>query len=78
MGGQRSYNGRLESVVPFCGCSTGITDCHFHDLRNEATTRCFEKGLNPVEAPTITGHKETRVLIRFRFLRAVDLVERLG
>ena len=73
MGGQRSYNGRLESVVPFCGCSTGITDCHFHDLRNEATTRCFEKRLNPVEVATITEHKETRVLMRYTHLKAEDM-----
>ncbi|MBR57009.1 MAG: integrase, partial [Myxococcales bacterium] len=38
---------------------TGIDDLHFHDLRHEATSRLFEKGLNPVEVATITGHKDT-------------------
>ena len=38
----------------------------------------FEKGLNPVEVAPITGPIETRALIRFKLLRAVDLVERLG
>ena len=38
----------------------------------------FEKGLSPVEVAPITGQKETRVLMRFKLLRAVDLVERLG
>ena len=37
-----------------------IDNLHFHDLRHEATSRFFEKGLNPVEVATITGHKDTR------------------
>ena len=56
----------------------GIEDLHFHDLRHEATSRLFEKGLNPVEVATITGHKDTRMLMRYTHLRAEDLVERLG
>ena len=56
----------------------GIKNLHFHDLRHEATTRLFEKGLNPVEVATITGHKDTRMLMRYTHLRAEDLVEKLG
>ena len=55
-----------------------IEDLHFHDLRHEATSRFFEKGLNPVEVATITGHKDTKMLMRYTHLRAEDLVERLG
>ena len=55
-----------------------IQDLHFHDLRHEATSRFFEKGLNPVEVATITGHKDTKMLMRYTHLRAEDLVERLG
>ena len=55
-----------------------IDNLHFHDLRHEATSRLFEKGLNPVEVATITGHKDTRMLMRYTHLRAEDLVERLG
>ena len=44
----------------------------------EATSRLFEKGLNPVEVATITGHKDTRMLMRYTHLRAEDLVGRLG
>ena len=57
---------------------TGIDDFHFHDLRHEATSRFFEKGLNPVEVATITGHKDTKMLMRYTHLRAEDLVKRLG
>ena len=56
----------------------GIHDLRFHDLRHEATSRLFEKGLNPVEVATITGQKDTRMLMRYTHLRAEDLVERLG
>jgi len=55
-----------------------INDLHFHDLRHEATSRFFEKGLNPVEVATITGHKDTKMLLRYTHLGAEDLVERLG
>ena len=55
-----------------------INDLHFHDLRHEATSRFFEKGLNPVEVATITGHKDTRMLMRYTHLRAEDLVGRLA
>jgi len=56
----------------------GLENLHFHDLRHEATSRFFEKGLNPVEVVTITGHKDTRMLMRYTHLRAEDLVKRLG
>jgi integrase len=32
-----------------------IEDLRFHDLRHEATSRLFEKGLNPMEVASITG-----------------------
>jgi hypothetical protein len=40
--------------------------------------RLIEKGLNPVEVSTITGHKDTKMLMRYTHLRAEDLVGRLG
>ena len=56
----------------------GIDNLHFHDLRHEATSRLFEKGLNPVEVATITGHKDPRMLMRYTHLRAEDLARKLG
>ena len=56
----------------------GIENLHFHDLHHEATSRLFEKELNPVEVATITGHKNTKMLMRYTHLRAEDLVGRLG
>ena len=57
---------------------SGIEDLRFHDLRHEATSRLFEKGLNPVEVATITGHKDPRMLMRYTHLRAEDLARKLG
>jgi len=55
-----------------------ITNLHFHDLRHEATSRFFEKGLNVMEVATITGHKDLRMLQRYTHLRAEDLARKLG
>jgi len=55
-----------------------IEDLRFHDLRHEATTRLFEKGLNIMEVASITGHKDLRMLRRYTHLRAEDLARKLG
>jgi integrase len=49
----------------------------FHDLRHEATSRLFEKGFNPMEVATVTGHKTLQMLNRYMHLRAEDLAERM-
>jgi integrase len=72
-----SPNGVTGGFLKLCR-KVGIEDLRFHDLRHEATSRLFEKGLNPVEVTTIIGHKDTRMLMRYTHLIAEDLVERLG
>ena len=56
----------------------GIEGLRFHDLRHEATTRLFEKGLNIMEVASITGHKDLRMLRRYTHLKAEDLAKKLG
>ena len=56
----------------------GIEGLHFHDLRHEATSRLFEKGLNPMQVAAITGHKTLQMLKRYTHLRAEDLAKLLG
>ncbi|MHB8563999.1 MAG: site-specific integrase [Acidiferrobacteraceae bacterium] len=58
--------------------AAGIEGLTFHDLRHEAASRLFEKGLNPMEVAAITGHKTLQMLKRYTHLRAEDLVGRLG
>ncbi|WP_223306740.1 tyrosine-type recombinase/integrase [Acidithiobacillus ferrivorans] len=55
-----------------------IEGLHFHDLRHEATSRLFEKGLNPMQVAAITGRKTLQMLKRYTHLRAEDLAKLLG
>ena len=57
--------------------AAGIEGLTFHDLRHEATSRLFEKGLGLMEVASITGHKTMQMLKRYTHLRAEDLVGRL-
>ena len=45
-----------------------IKDLHFHDLRHEAISRFFEKGLSIPEVALISGHKDVRMLFRYTHL----------
>ena len=54
-----------------------ITDLHFHDLRHEAISRFFEKGLTVPEVALISGHRDYRMLFRYTYLRAEDIVPKL-
>jgi len=56
----------------------GIVGLRWHDLRHEAVSRLFEKGLNPIEVASISGHKGFTMLKRYTQLRAEDLAARLG
>ncbi len=56
----------------------GIGGLRLHDLRHEATSRFFEKGLNVMEVASVTGHKTLQMLKRYTHLSATDLVARLG
>jgi integrase len=43
----------------------GLADLHFHDLRHEAISRFFERGLNVPEVALISGHRDARMLFRY-------------
>lgn len=55
-----------------------IGDLRLHDLRHEATSRLFEKGLDIIEAKAITGHKSIQMLSRYTHLNADSLADKLG
>lgn len=56
-----------------------LIDLRFHDLRHEATSRLFEKGVfDSMEVASITGHKTLQMLKRYTHLRAEDLAKKLG
>jgi integrase len=56
----------------------GSTDLRWHDLRHEAVSRLFEKGLTAEEVMQISGHRTYAMLARYTHLRAAMLLEKLG
>ncbi|WP_373422310.1 tyrosine-type recombinase/integrase [Burkholderia gladioli] len=50
----------------------------WHDLRHEATSRLFEKGLHPLEVASITGHRSMQMLKRYTHLKPESLLKKLG
>ena len=54
-----------------------ISDFRFHQLRHEAISRFFEKGLSIPEVALISGHKDVRMLFRYTYLKAEDILRKL-
>lgn len=57
---------------------SGIDDLHFHDLRHEAISRFFERGLSVAEVSLISGHKDVRMLFRYTHMTAAHVLAKLG
>lgn len=55
-----------------------ITDLRWHDLRHEAVSRFFEKGLHPLEVASISGHRSMQMLKRYTHLKPESLLAKLG
>lgn len=60
------------------GNATFLKELRLHDLRHEAVTRLFEKGLNPIEVAMVSGHKTLSMLQRYTHLRSEELVAKLA
>lgn len=56
---------------------SGIKNLRFHDLRHEAISRFFEKGLSIPEVSMISGHKDVRQLMRYTHLKIENLAKRI-
>ncbi len=56
----------------------GLPDLRWHDLRHEAASRLFEKGLHPLEVASITGHRSMQMLKRYTHLDPANLLAKLG
>lgn len=55
----------------------GLENFTFHDLRHEATSRLFERGLSAVEVMSITGHSTNEMLDRYTHYSAIKVLERI-
>jgi integrase len=60
-----------------CGLAK-IKDLHFHDLRHQAVSRLFEKGLTTEEVMGMSGHRTYTMLARYTNLRPSSLADKLG
>ena len=80
-----------KAIGPFCSTPTavkqawrrsvrraGLEDLHFHDLRHEAISRFFERGLSLPEVALISGHTDPRMLMRYTHLQTAKLVRKLA
>jgi integrase len=54
-----------------------IADLRLHDLRHEATSRLFEKGLTAAEVMSITGHSTNDMVDRYAHYSTALVFERL-
>ncbi|MEB0078071.1 site-specific integrase [Pseudomonas sp. CCI3.2] len=68
----------ISNYFPLVCEKAEIVDLRFHDMRHEATSRLFERGLSLMEVASITGHKTLAMLKRYTHLSPHDLAEKLG
>ncbi len=77
----RVFTGKPGSIRAAFGAAlkrSGVgSDLRFHDLRHEAVTRLFERGLNPIEVGMISGHRSMSMLQRYTHLRLSRLIDKL-
>lgn len=55
-----------------------LVELRFHDLRHEAASRLFERGLDSMEVASITGHRTLQMLKRYTHMKARDLAKKIG
>jgi integrase len=63
---------QIDASDPF------LKNLRFHDLRHEAASRLFEKGLGIMEVASMTGHKSLSMLKRYTHIEAEKLAKKLG
>jgi integrase len=72
----RNSHGLAKAWRRLCS-KAKVRDLRFHDLRHEAASRFFERGLNQFQVAAITGHKSLQMLKRYTHLKVLDLVDLL-
>lgn len=54
-----------------------LIDFKYHDLRHEAISRFFELGLSIPEVALISGHRDTKMLMRYTHIRPENVSQKL-
>lgn len=57
---------------------TAIEGLRFHDLRHEAISRFFERGLSLPEVAAISGHKSYKMLFRYTHMKPEEIALKLN
>lgn len=66
--------GFFRRIVP----ASGVQDFHFHDLRHESISRLAETGMfQLIELQAISGHRDTRMLMRYAHLCSGNLAKKM-
>ena len=68
----------LSAAVLRARDKLGLKDLRLHDLRHEATSKLFEKGLSAIEVATMTGHKTLNTLKRYTHPNVTEIARKLG
>nr|WP_246681710.1 site-specific integrase [Methylobacterium sp. L1A1] len=55
-----------------------LVDLKYHDLRHEAISRFFELGLSIPEVALISGHRDTKMLMRYTHIRPENVSKKLA
>jgi len=55
----------------------GLANLRFHDLRHEAISKFFERGLSVPEVALISGHRDPRMLFRYTHPNAETVAAKL-
>lgn len=58
--------------------NAGLIDFHFHDLRHEAISRLFEKGLSVPEVSLVSGHLDHTMLLRYAHGRFETVLDKIN
>lgn len=74
---EKRISARVTKQFRLLCIALGIKNLHFHDLRHEATSRLFERGLDVMEVASITGHKTLSQLKRYTHPRAERIAAKL-
>jgi integrase len=56
----------------------GVLELRFHDLRHEAVSRFFERGLNVPEVAMSSGHRDPRMLFRYTHPKPEEIATKLS
>ena len=78
--GERVFNISSNSLTKGwnrCTKRANVSGVRFHDLRHEAVSRLFDRGLTPIEVAKISGHRTLSMLMRYSHADSDTIIAKL-